>query len=591
MVVAEPSACNPNTRFHFMRYWLWACVGLLVVAVVRNASPTWLPLGDNALMRMWTDAVGGWHTPLVGGDSRFGWNHLGPWVFYVMAVPYRLLGRSALGLLIGAAAINIVSVVMIVRCARSFLNDQIAALLCAGSLVFALATHGPRLIDPWNPYVGQLPFLLAMVACWAVVAGNPRWLAWLIGAGSFSVQAHLTFLPPVIVLIAIGSFVAFRRRTTLTSTNRRWIVAVTVFAWAPAMVDLVLPRGHNVWRILRFFLGSSGAKDNSGLATSAKVILHETGLQASWLGGQPHLSMFTAGFTGDTGLAPGLGLMALGLAGWLAWRRRDTHMGAFVAMLAVLLIAGLSEMTVASGPMFPYLFGWISIVGMLCSLSPLIVAAHRRSTIGAYGMPALAVAAACALAIAHTGLPRSPRERVVDVAIARQLIAESVSKLDRHQRYQLRHGYDQFNSIYELGLVSELRQRHFDIVVVPQNSVLFGRHMINDQANRYPALEVVAPYDGATRGGRLLASSDPLTPIERSEERALSSTLSASYIRAGHRDTATLVTFDDGSLLPLAVFTDSDPTLNRMLNRLTYLRRQGRPIAVILYDVNTLPHR
>lgn len=584
MFVSEPSSCNSNATRRFTRYWLWACVGLLVLAVVRNVSPTWLPLGDNALMRMWTDAVGSWHAPLVGGDSRYGWNNLGPWVFYVMAVPYLLLGRSALGLLIGAAAINIVSVVMIVRCVRSFLNDQIAALLCAGGLLFVLAAHGPRLIDPWNPYVAQLPFLLALVACWAVIAGNLRWLSWLIGAGSFSLQAHLSFLPPVVVLLAIGIFVAFRNRTTLTSTNRRWIIAVTVLAWAPAIVDVVLLRGHNIWRVLRFFLRSSGTSSNGGLGISAKVILHETGLQASWLGGQPHLSVFNSGFTGDTGLAPGLGLVALGVAGWLAWRRRDPHMRAFVALLAVLLIAGLSEMTVASGPMYPYLFGWISIVGMLCSLSPLIVIAHSRSTMRERGLPALAVVVSCALAIAHTGLPRSPLERVVDVAIARDLIANSMSKLDRHQRYQLHHGYDKFNSIYELGVVSELRQRHFDIVVIPENSVLFGRHMTDDQARHYPALEVVAPFDGATRGGQLLASSDPLSPAERSEERALTSTLSASYNRSGHRDTANLVSFDDGTLLPLAAFVDPDPTLHWMLDRLTSLRRRGRPIAVILFD-------
>ena len=128
-----------------------------------RARKSWLPLGDNALMRMWTDAVGGRNTPLVGGDSRFGWNHLGPWLFYLMAIPYRLLGRSASGLLIGAGAINVLSIVMICRCVRSIANEQLAALFSGGAILFVLTAHGPRLVDPWNPYVAQLPFLLAVV--------------------------------------------------------------------------------------------------------------------------------------------------------------------------------------------------------------------------------------------------------------------------------------------------------------------------------------------------------------------------------------------------------------------------------------------
>ena len=46
------------------------------------------------------------HTPLVGPYSRFGWNHPGPALYYVLAIPYWLSGRSSSGLALGALAVN-----------------------------------------------------------------------------------------------------------------------------------------------------------------------------------------------------------------------------------------------------------------------------------------------------------------------------------------------------------------------------------------------------------------------------------------------------------------------------------------------------
>lgn len=51
----------------------------------------WRPSGDWAVLTMRVEDVGR-HTPLVGPYSRFGWNHPGPLMYWLLAFPYHLFG-------------------------------------------------------------------------------------------------------------------------------------------------------------------------------------------------------------------------------------------------------------------------------------------------------------------------------------------------------------------------------------------------------------------------------------------------------------------------------------------------------------------
>src|SRR5680860_1027242 len=63
------------------------------------------PPSDWALLELRVRDVG-LHEVFTGPYSRFGWFHPGPLVFYLLAVPYRLLGSSSAGLMVGALGIN-----------------------------------------------------------------------------------------------------------------------------------------------------------------------------------------------------------------------------------------------------------------------------------------------------------------------------------------------------------------------------------------------------------------------------------------------------------------------------------------------------
>ena len=67
----------------------------------------------------------------------------------------------------------------------------------------------------WNPSAAQLPLLLLMFVAWSVACGDHRLLPLGVLLGSFAVQCHLTYVPPVLAMAAValvGLRVAARER-------------------------------------------------------------------------------------------------------------------------------------------------------------------------------------------------------------------------------------------------------------------------------------------------------------------------------------------------------------------------------------------
>ena len=565
-------------------WWLWGCAGLLLVAVLLRIRRSWLPLGDNALTWIWTNAVGGPHTPLVGGDARFGWNHLGPWLFYLLAIPYRLLGRSPRGLLIGAGLINIGSVVVIARCVRSIVNDWVAAVFCGACVLYLLTAPGPFLVDPWNPSVGQLLIVASIVTCWAVVVGEQRWLPWMLATGSVATQAHIAFLPPFVALCLVASASLVMRRTPIQRRVRIASIAVVAVGWAPTMLDLVLPKHHNLAHVAYFFVAAPSSGPRDGLVTGLRVVLRETGLSGGWFGGTPPLGVFTNAFDGSVGQAAGLGLVALLIVGIVAWRRHDRLVGSLVVLLSTLLVVAVAEMGTTRGPLFPYLFGWVTALGMMCWLTIIVVFHEYRPKAGLGALAAaLPVGAAIVMVIASldSDPPLSPLEHRSDAVVVDRLVTTALPALESGGPYRLVHGHDAFNSIFELGVVASLRDRGVRLVVDPSVVVLFGRAMVDPAASTYPGVTVVVPFYGPQTGQQVLALSDPLSAAERTEERQLTSELTSAFQTAGYPGAVELITIPQSDLIGFAGFVDPDPSLTAMLGRLSALRGRGPPVAVV----------
>jgi hypothetical protein len=560
-------------------------------AAVLRLPGRWTPLGDNALMSGWTRAVFSAHPPLVGGDARYGWNHLGPWLFYLFAVPVRLLGDSPVGLLVGAAALNVVSLALVLAAARRVAGGRAAAVIVGGALLFLLTAVGDRLIDPWNPYAVQLVFLVTVVSVWAVLNGAWRWLAVAIGAGSLCIQAHITFLVPVAGLVAVG--VVYGIVNARRTTARRLIPAavVAVVAWLPPAIDAVLPGRHNIADVVGFFIRPSHDRA-VGFGRAAGAVLRETGLESSWLGWRVPLLGVIDSFTGAGGVLPGLGLLWLACAGISAHRRHDRPLGTLVALVAGLVPLAVLELSQGRGPLFPYLFGWVTILGILTWAVGLVAVVRRPGrtwTAVAIGAVPLMLAGTLAVTAADSGLPRSPRERPSDAALVDRLVNQFEGAVPRRGSYLLVHGQDCFSSIYEHGVTDRLRRDGYRIVVGPNEAVLFGRHMVDPRSQALPTITVLAPYETVPDGSRLVAVDDPLTPTERSEEAMLVDRLTGAYLAAGSQQAADIVRTFDGDTVGLAGFVHPDSALEGALKRVVALRKRGRAVAVVLGPSSVAP--
>src|SRR5256885_896506 len=76
----------------------------LVVTLIALIGTHWHPSSDDAIEVLRIRDVGGRHTPLTGAPSRFGWDHPGPSLFWILA-PFRWVAGHT-GVLVGVVCIN-----------------------------------------------------------------------------------------------------------------------------------------------------------------------------------------------------------------------------------------------------------------------------------------------------------------------------------------------------------------------------------------------------------------------------------------------------------------------------------------------------
>jgi hypothetical protein len=192
--------------------WLWwAALAVAALPFVASAVAVFLgvggdyhPGGDVASTELRIRDVGH-HAVLVGPFSRDGWHHPGPALYYVLALPYRLLGSSPSALAAGTLAVNALSVVGMAAVAkrRGGTPLLLCTLLACALMVRALGFG--FLAMAWNPWITVLPYGLLVMLTWSMVCGD-RWalpLAALVA--TFVVQTHVGYVVMALPLVGFGS--------------------------------------------------------------------------------------------------------------------------------------------------------------------------------------------------------------------------------------------------------------------------------------------------------------------------------------------------------------------------------------------------
>jgi hypothetical protein len=323
----------------------------------------WAAVGDTGAIAAFTADVPGPHLPLVGmpaslpsvdGELLF---HPGPLGFWVLALPTRLLGAPGEGMVVGAAAVSVLSVLAVGLLVRRWPSRLLEALLLLATAAMVASIGGNVLADPFNPALGLAPFLVFLVAVVGVVAGHHRQLWVAVLAGSFAAQLHSGYVPLVGVLVVLAAAAigrdAVRARGDLRRRLTRHVIPIAVglgvLAWVGPLLDQVGGYG-NLARVVRS--GSNSHVDTLGLDHGLDLLVSMTTIPPAWAveraeSGSPPPARDAV----DTALAAGAVAAVAVLTARAARRRQRIDLA-----VGVVALTGVAVATFASSRVYVGLF-------------------------------------------------------------------------------------------------------------------------------------------------------------------------------------------------------------------------------------------
>lgn len=571
--IAATPRTSPTTERLLKGLVVAVAVAPAVVAAVSVLGSGWVPSDDRALEILRISDVGGAHTPLVGAWSRWHWNHPGPLLFWIAAPLYRLIGDVGVlltcALLAGASSAGVA--LLGLRRGGVVLGGITALLLAVVTGSLGLGT----LVDPWNPFVALLPFLLFLFLVWSVLCDDLFLLPIAAAVGTFCMQAHAGYVPlvgglGVVTLVGMGvrRAVAARRanrvdvdpaagpaRTSASEASagdailvrrprRRvgtagraagvrasvhqhrlltWTVAsIAVLAalWAPAVYDQVAGTG-NLGRLVDFSRNPTEAA--VGWPDAFGIMSMQLGVPAPWMDANDTLLI---GLARTAPVAVGVAaLTVLAAVTALAFRRERIEAGVLGAVALAAVATGLASTARITGIVFPYLVRWWWMISAFALLAVVwgLLAAFGLQRRRAVGVATLALAALVATGVVWRDMPvTGPNPRSSESLS--ELIDDTSALLDPDGRYVVR-ASDQLN----LGgagpsLLLGLEQRGFQVFVEPDDLTdsQYGgwRTLPASEADgvvTVVGLDVIDAGWEVPAGAQQIAIHDPLSPAERQE--------------------------------------------------------------------------
>lgn len=616
--IHPPNSDFRTTSESAAQWWRdpWAIASIIVAAILtaiviwplldagRAALElVWRPSGDWAVLTMRVEDVGR-HTPLVGPYSRFGWNHPGPLMYWLLAFPYHLFGDRPEALLAAAATLNALTVAALSAVAWRRGRLPLVALTMAATAILVHAM-GPAMIrDPWNPFITLLPLALTVFLVWSVIEGDFwMWppLAFLV---SFELQSHIGYLP-MLAMLGVSVFaIAWRRKSfnTLlpTSTKQRWWVlglssAVVIGCWLPVLLDQVAGTG-NLGAIAHYFLTNGDSP--AGFGTAFHVAADQLRFpSAPWLG-RSELAGLDGALLGS-GLAA-LVVPILSMAGslWLAVRTRVLAALRLQLVVIATALGGLIATARVTGPLFDWVvrwwwviacLWWLSIVWVLWSVlcKRITSQSMQRVATGLLAVVAsvvtLAATGPITSATSSTPPPSPSTGIVLDGFLQQTLDAlQGSGPLLVVTTGSVRGDY---------GDALRLQLERAGIQVVAESNMISHLGPQRSESNRTPVGTLwIVSADQITQfkadpSMKFLGGWDPLTQDERDQFFIEQSLLQDQLIAAGRVDLAEALTNGSGGVDTEAKTLDGvDPTL---VDRVEALRRKGDPVAVFLGPART----
>ena len=275
----------------------------VLVVVCTRAGRDYLPTQDFAVLDLRVRDVWSTDIPLVGAYSRFGWNHPGPAMYWLIAPLSLITGKAAWATLVGSALLQGVAIGFTARVAWKLGGVWLALSALAVQALSYGATGPWILLQPWNPHAAFPYLVLFALLVWAVGLGEHQYLPGVALAGGFLLQSHIGYVPFVAagVLWMLGCALLDRRRASDARVSWRgpalwWTIAIVVVTWLPVGLQEVLHgTDGNLTRLTKYFVFNEGEGDAVGLTRAAGLLAAEFRVLPPWFGGSsPQAGSFEA---------------------------------------------------------------------------------------------------------------------------------------------------------------------------------------------------------------------------------------------------------------------------------------------------------
>jgi hypothetical protein len=536
--VADESVGSAVARPTTARRWLPFVLVVLalapiIVLLARLAGVTWHPNSDLALIELRTRDIGTRQTPLLGPYSRFGWNHPGPLLYYLLVAPYRIAGSNGRALLFGTLLINGAAIagIVVVLLRRGGL-----ALTLLGTFLLALLVRslgGQFLWSPWNPYIPVLAFFFFVLLAWSVSVGDWWCLPFAIGLASFIVQSHVGFAIVVAIVTVIALVFAFvdRDARAAPSCRRAVITAAGVgfLCWIPPMLEEIFnTNGGNLHLLFNFWFSHH---TTPGFVGGYRVLAQYLAPWSPWLGRGEGINPFSGELVRSAREIPLAPFLVLAAA-WLAHRAKSREAFRLAVLSGAVMVAAWYSATRIIGGVDTYLVRWFWTIGPLSWLSlGVALLAQQWSFTARWRRAALVMGAVCGAAVvvaavaAAVDASGSPVP-VPDHSRALAAIGPQMTRFLNHpgETVALKAAAS-FDSLqFRVGVADELEHAGYKIMVEKPLANGWGRERaragIADTTLLVAVDEQIQQIEGRS-GVRPIASYDELTPSQRADATAL----------------------------------------------------------------------
>lgn len=531
---------------------LLAVIAPVVVATVSALRTPWWPTMDLAIEYLRSMDVGTADTPLIGAYSRMGYNHPGPFMFYLFAPFVRLMGPHGMFLASGLLAIGCVTGIIAIAYRRS---GHFGAVLAGGAcLIMFHAASLTNILGAWNPWIGLLPFLLSTFCAWAVLEGDTWFLPLLVAAASFSVQSHLGYggVAALVMITPAFALVARHRRRTLSIVRQHLrpvivTIGVGTIMWAPPLVNQLHGQPGNITLVIQNFTGPG--QPTATLRAAGGMLAAFFSPLSDWYAGQNGSSGPPPSASLIWPIAASLGALTLGA---LARRHGSRSSFMFAAMLVAANAIGLFSIAKIQGPVATYLVAWGLVLGVMTAFSIVWFASvlmrsrrpARRDASALHSRPIAlgALRALGALTVIVLAATMVPGARTVEPddpqagEVARSIAEATAPHLRSHGAYLLDWREARFVNL-QVGFLAgvEAHGRHLVVPATQKNLNALGAGRVLSKGTEtlgtvhvYPLnwrpASTFRPHPGET----VLIRSDRLSPPQRARALALKAKLATA---------------------------------------------------------------